>query len=347
MRRGTPFGVALLVALTASLAPRVAGAQGQIQITAPTEVPLPAAPRIVVRATGFPASAQPVQIRLRLALASGLGLIVYDSTKTGTEVTFTTVQLLPENREIFAEATVFDAQGNTISSLIAPIGSTGPRLQLLDPTGSTSVTLNTQQPRFSWRSALVTTPPGPWVYNLYITNVATQETIVRRGIADTVYNYPDTLQANTSYRWRVVARLANGMQGDSVAVNSRSSFVISPANQPLTTLLYQNFPNPFPAPSSATTCIWFDLRTAAEVNLTIHDLRGNPVRRMIPSSQVGGTLPAGRYGRLREIDSSGCDPRFAWDGTADDGRVVPPGVYLVRFRADGYESLKKMLFRGR
>lgn len=347
MRRGAPLGVALLMALAAWLTPRSAGAQGQIQILVPPDVPLPATPRIVVRATGFPASAQPLQIRLRLALASGLGLIVYDSTKTGSEVTFTTVQLLPENREIFAEATVFDASGNTISSLIAPIGRTGARLQLLDPTGSTSVTLNTQQPRFSWRSATVSTPPGPWLYDLYITNVATQETIVRRGIRDTVYNYPDTLQANTSYRWRVVARLANGSRADSVAVNSLSSFVISPANQPLTTLLYQNFPNPFPAPSSSTTCIWFDLRTAADVQLTIHDLRGNPVRRMIPSSQVSGMLTAGRYGRLREIDSSGCDPRFAWDGTADDGRVVPPGVYLVRFRADGYESMKKMLFRGR
>ena len=346
MRRGTPFGVALLVAM-ACFAPRIAGAQGQIQIIAPTDVPLPATPRIVVRAVGFPAAAQPLQIRLRLALTSGLGLVLFDSTKTGSEVAFTLGQLLPENREIFAEATVFDASGATISSLILPIGSTGPRLRLLDPTGATSVSLNTQQPRFSWRSAGVTAPPGPWVYDLHVTNVATQETIVRRGITDTVYNYPDTLQANTSYRWRVVARLANGAPGDSVAVNSQSSFVIAPANQPLTTLLYQNFPNPFPAPSSSTTCIWFDLRTASEVDLMIYDLRGHPVRRMIPSSQVSGMLPAGRYGRLRDIDSSGCDPRFAWDGTADDGRVAPPGVYLVRFRASGYESMKKMLFRGR
>ena len=348
MRPGAPFGVALLLMLAVGLAPRTARAQqGQIQIVVPSDDPLPAAPRIVVRAVGFPAAAQPIQIRLRLTLTSGGGLVVYDSTKTGSEVAFTTIQLLPENRAIFAEATVFDAQGSTISSLIVPIGTTGPRLRLLDPTGSTSVSLNTQQPRFSWRSAAVTNPPGPWVYDLHVTNVATQETLVRRGITDTVYNYPDTLQANTSYRWRVVARLANGLTVDTVAVNSASSFVIAPANQPLTTLLYQNFPNPFPAPSSATTCIWFDLRTSAEVELMIYDLRGHPVRRLIPSAQVGGTLPAGRYGRLSENESRGCDPRFAWDGTADNGRIAPPGVYLVRFRAAGYESMKKMLFRGR
>ena len=347
MRLGRALAAAIALALLDLAAPTAVRAQGQIQIVLPPDDPLPAAPRVVVRATGFPASAGLLQIRLRLGLSSGFGLIVYDSTKTGSEVSFTTIQLLPEERDIFAEATVYDQTGRTLSSLLAPIGRTGPRLRLLDPSGTTSVSLNTQQPRFSWRSAAVTSPPGPWVYELSITNVATQETQSRTGIRDTVYDYPDTLQANTSYRWRVVARLANGLPGDSVVVSSLSSFVIAPSNQPIATLLYQNFPNPFPAPSSATTCFWFDLRISGEVSLMIYDLRGHPVRTMIPSAHVSATLPAGRYGRLRDLDASGCDPRFSWDGTANDGRIVPPGVYLVRFRTAGYESMKKMLFRGR
>jgi hypothetical protein len=346
VRWSRALGLAILVALGAAL-PARAKAQGQITLLLPSGEPLPATPQIGVRATGFPPSAGTLQIRLRLTLSSGGGLVVYDSTKSGSDVVFTTRQLLPENRAIFAEATVFDQQGNTLSSLIQPIGATGPRLRLLDPAGTTSVSLNTQQPRFAWRSAGVTIPPGPWIYDLYITNVATQETVVRGGLRDTIYNYPDTLQANTSYRWKVVAHLANGEASDSVAQSSPSSFVIAPANQPLTTLLYQNFPNPFPAPSSATTCVWFDLRTASEVHLTVHDLRGNPVRTILPSAEVGGVLPPGRYGRRSEVEAGGCDPRFTWDGTADNGRIVPPGVYLVRFRAEGYESMKKMVFRGR
>jgi hypothetical protein len=347
VRRGAPLGVALVMALVAWLAPRRASAQGQIQFVLPSQVPFPAAPQIGVRAVGFPASSGPLQIRLRISLSANLGLVLSDQTKPGPQATFTVVRLLPENRAIFAEASVYDQAGVLLQQLVILAGTTGRRLELVDPSGTTSVALNTQQPRFRWRSASVTSPPGPWVYDLFITNVATQDVIARTGIVDTIYDYPDTLQANTSYRWRVHARLVTGDPLDSVSVASQSSFVISPSNQPLTTLLYQNFPNPFPAPSSSTTCMWFDLRTPSEVDLMIYDLRGNPIRRMLPSAELRGVLPAGRYGRLRETESSGCDPRFAWDGTADNGRMAPPGIYLVRFRAEGYESMKKMLFRGR
>lgn len=347
MRRGTPLGVALLMTLVAWLTPRTAVAQGQIQFVMPAETPFPAAPTITVRAVGFPSSLGPLLIRLRLSLSANIGLVLFDGIRPGPQATFTLQQLLPESRQIFAEGSVITQNGTLVQQLVILAGATGRRLELIDPSGTTSVSLNTQQPRFRWRSASVTVPPGPWVYDLFITNVATQEVIARMGITDTIYDYPDTLQANTSYRWRVHARAVNGVSSDTASVASQSSFVIAPANQPLTTLLYQNFPNPFPAPSSSTTCIWFDLRTPSEVDLMIYDLRGNPVRRLIPSSEVGGVLPAGRYGRLRDSDSSGCDPRFAWDGTAGNGRTVPPGIYLVRLRASGYESMKKMLFRGR
>jgi hypothetical protein len=337
----------LLVALLLAVLPARVRAQGDVQIVLPSVTPFPAAPRVIVRATGFPASLGTLQIRLRLSLSPGIGLIVYDSTKAGPEASFTMTQLLPENRDIFVEAAVFDQLGNPIRTVLQLAGRTGPRLQLLDPDGQSGINLDTQQPRFSWRSASITTPPGPWVYELFVTNVATQVTLSRGGIIDTVYQYPDTLEANTSYRWHVVARPLNGLAADSAVARSRSSFVIAPPDQPITTLLYQNFPNPFPAASSPTTCIWFDLRSASDVRLMIHDIRGHPVRTMVPGAQLAGTLPAGRYGRLRELDDSGCDPRLAWDGTTDDGRVVAPGIYLVRLRAGSYESIRKIVFRGR
>lgn len=119
---------------------------------------------------------------------------------------------------------------------------------------------------------------------------------------------------------------------------------------PGATLLYQNFPNPFPGTQSPITCIWFDLETAAAVSLEVYDLRGNLVRTLIPSSALSGVLPAGRYGRAVVASGgqgSGCDQRLTWDGTADGGGVVAPGVYLLRMRAGGTAATRTMVFRGR
>ena len=342
---GAPV-VALLVLLFLAATAQSARAQGTVQVILPQGTPFPAAPRIDVRVSGFP-TAGTTLVRLRLALSGDVGLVVFDATRPGRDVTFLLTQLLPENRDIFSEVTVLDELGNPLQTVVQLAGRTGPRLQLLDPDGLTGVSLATQQPRFSWRSASVTTPPGPWVYELFVTNVATQVTRSRAGIIDTVYQYPDTLEANTSYRWHVVAKPLNGSASDSAVASSRSSFVIAPSDQPITTLLYQNFPNPFPAVSSQTTCVWFDLQRASDVRLMIYDLRGNPVRTLVPSTSLAGTLPAGRYGRLSEFDGTGCDPRLSWDGTAENGQPVPAGIYLVRLRADGYESMKKIVFRGR
>ena len=118
------------------------------------------------------------------------------------------------------------------------------------------------------------------------------------------------------------------------------------APQQRITVLYQNFPNPFPTAASPTTCLWFDLSTASDVTLAVYDLRGHLVRTIVPSAQISGSLDAGSYGRPFVGASSGCDPRFAWDGRASDGRSVPPGVYLARLHADGHWQTKKMVFRG-
>jgi hypothetical protein len=112
------------------------------------------------------------------------------------------------------------------------------------------------------------------------------------------------------------------------------------------TVLYQNFPNPFPTASSPTTCLWFDLAQSSEVTLAVYDLRGHLVRTIVPSKEVEGYLGAGTYGRFIPGMNAGCDPRFAWDGRGSDGHLVPPGVYLARLRADGHWQTKKMVFRG-
>ena len=118
---------------------------------------------------------------------------------------------------------------------------------------------------------------------------------------------------------------------------------------PHTTILYQNFPNPFPTAGSLTTCVWFDLASASDVLIQVLDIRGNVVRTLVPSADIPSRNGTGRYGRATgDIpDGFGCDPRFTWDGVASDGRTVPAGVYLLRMRADGEDIVRRMLFLGR
>jgi hypothetical protein len=117
-------------------------------------------------------------------------------------------------------------------------------------------------------------------------------------------------------------------------------------SRPSVTLLYQNFPNPFPSSASRTTCIWFDLNKVAAVSLTVHDVRGHLVRRILPNAGSPQFLQPGRYGRATPTADQGCDPRLSWDGRADDGSTVPRGVYLIRLRAGGEQSIKKAVFQG-
>jgi hypothetical protein len=118
---------------------------------------------------------------------------------------------------------------------------------------------------------------------------------------------------------------------------------------PPATVLYQNFPNPFPAGGGQSTCLWFDLAVPTVVELEILDLRGNAVRRFVPGPEFPGILPAGRYGRGGPGGPGGpaCDARLIWDGRAHDGRDVPPGVYLYKLKAGGIIQFRRIVFRGR
>jgi hypothetical protein len=70
------------------------------------------------------------------------------------------------------------------------------------------------------------------------------------------------------------------------------------------------------------------------------------VRRLIPGAVLGDYFLLGRYGRAASGGDTGCDPRFTWDGRAEDGRVVQPGVYLLRLRAAGADVIRKVVFKG-
>jgi len=84
--------------------------------------------------------------------------------------------------------------------------------------------------------------------------------------------------------------------------------------------LYQNSPNPF----NPSTRILFDVPQSAQVRLSIYDLSGRLVRRLLD-----GTVAAGAHSRV-------------WDGRDSQGKPVPAGIYFIRFTAQDFSKTGKM-----
>jgi hypothetical protein len=85
--------------------------------------------------------------------------------------------------------------------------------------------------------------------------------------------------------------------------------------------LKQNCPNPF----SNQTCIAFKLETQRKVTLTIYDLRGAKVRKLLD-------------GALMTADSH----EAIWDVRDDTGRLVSSGIYFCRLEAGSEAETMRM-----
>ena len=97
---------------------------------------------------------------------------------------------------------------------------------------------------------------------------------------------------------------------------------------PAETALLSNYPNPF----NPETWIPYQLATAADVTLTIYDVRGVVVRRL-----VLGHRPAGfYYSRGRAAH---------WDGRNQLGEKVASGLYFYTFTAGDFTATQKLLIR--
>lgn len=355
-QRGALVPLAALAAL-ASAAGAAARAPGEP--TAPTvTVAGPSDPDTVrsptptfqLHAAGFAAGDRPLLLGLQIGGDPQFQTevlvdtaVVADAAGSGT---ITLPRPLPERQRVYWRAVARGALGDSAASAAVGPRVVAPWLRLVSPNAPAGTTLDVPRPRFVWSSAPVTDPPGPWTYTFELFVDPARPPVIRvAGLTDTTFTPARDLETNTPYRWRVTARLTTG---ESVVVNSAATVVIFDPGRPVATILFQNFPNPFPTERSASTCIWFDLREQGPVRLEIFDLRGNLVRTLIPSERVSGVLLPGRYGRASATGpDSGCDPHLRWDGVARDGRVVPPGVYLVRLVANGTAMTRKIVFRGR
>jgi hypothetical protein len=282
-----------------------------------------------------------VTYRLRIAGDSALAAPLID--------TLLAVDTFPVPRALRPGSLFWQVDASAASGETASTGNIGPipvptwatLTTLNDPAGSVT---NTPQPTFTWTSPAVTSPPGPFTYDLAVQRISNGVYVYGvAGLRDTTFTLPQPLELNTTYHWQLIVHAGN----DTTRVRSEGAFLVADGDLPTATLLYQNFPNPFPANGRDVTCLWFDVATTGVVELDIVDLRGNPVRRFVPGPDFPAILEAGRYGRGTSGGSGICDPRLTWDGRADDGRLLPAGVYLAKLKAPGLLVFKRIVFRGK
>ena len=85
--------------------------------------------------------------------------------------------------------------------------------------------------------------------------------------------------------------------------------------------LFQNYPNPF----NPSTTIEYMVGTESPVEITIFNVKGQRIRRLVDETRAPG-----KY-------------RAVWDGRNDRGVTVSTGMYFYRLRVGSYSSVKKML----
>jgi hypothetical protein len=83
--------------------------------------------------------------------------------------------------------------------------------------------------------------------------------------------------------------------------------------------------SPWPNPARGNATLEFSLATAGRVDLAVYSVDGRRVK-----SLARGEREAGAW-------------RVAWDGTADDGLPVAPGLYYVRLQAGDHRFTRRLV----
>jgi len=216
-------------------------------------------------------------------------------------------------------------------------------MALNDPAGTQ---LTEAQPNFRWKALDLPPPLGPFTYELQVVSDREGDLIqTHQGLEENHFTVPEPLPFNLPLRWRIIAQ---AREGSADTVTSAGPFVVNSGANPPITILYQNFPNPFPNPDvggGAETRIWFDLARESDVELAVFDVRGRLVRKLIPALGCGPTrLSPGLYGREEGQYADPC-LAFSWDGRDDRGRNLSSGVYLIRLKAGSTENIRRVVYR--
>jgi serine protease AprX len=219
-------------------------------------------------------------------------------------------------------------------------------VRLIAPTSDRVTFVKALRPEFSWQPLAAPPPIGPLTYDIEVfSNLGRTPLQAGRGLTQPTFRLAQPLEPNVAYGWRVITRTRTG-QIDTV--ESSALFVVTSDTLPPATLLYQNFPNPFPRADlgRTTTSVWFDLAETSVIELSVHDQRGRLVRRLIPADPSCGRITAGpgQFGRGAPSEPTGDCLLTVWDGRDADGETVPRGVYVLRLLVDGQPHYRRIIF---
>jgi hypothetical protein len=85
--------------------------------------------------------------------------------------------------------------------------------------------------------------------------------------------------------------------------------------------LFQNYPNPF----NAETIIKYDLPRRSKVKMKIYNLFGQEITTLLVEEKEAGSY------------------QIRWEGKDNLGRPVASGIYLIRFEAEEFVKVRKMV----
>ena len=93
------------------------------------------------------------------------------------------------------------------------------------------------------------------------------------------------------------------------------------ASRPCFFLLNKNYPNPF----NPTTTITYEIPYTVYVQLSIYDVLGRHVKRLVDEQKSAGQF------------------KISWDATNDTGERVAAGLYFCRMEAEDFVQTRKMM----
>jgi hypothetical protein len=112
-----------------------------------------------------------------------------------------------------------------------------------------------------------------------------------------------------------------------IQLSSTDGFVVEPVMKdnysglPRDFILHQNFPNPF----NPTTEILYELPRASNVGLTVYNILGQEVIKLVDGFKTAGTHSV------------------IWNGCNSYGSAVASGIYFYRLQSDEFSGQKKMI----
>jgi hypothetical protein len=132
----------------------------------------------------------------------------------------------------------------------------------------------------------------------------------------------ELLQPNTIYTWSVDATDGMDTVPSIQQFHFKTPLIRYPAENPVLFSVEQNYPNPF----HQSTLIRFSVPFATHVNITVFDIAGREINRLLEDD-----LDAGYY-------------LTAWDAKNSRGTQVSSGVYLYKVSSGRMKEVRKMIF---